>query len=202
MTVKSINFRNLQRLSSKALSGLLADDELTVVVSGKNTFAVRSLTAANLAQAKTAEVATPVLEREKKEDKPMAETVYCPGCDEKKDTIRDLKAAAEKAAAAHTLALQEKTREAEGAAAQITSLKAQVEAAQKQDPPAPEFPSVDEFVGHCANCATHKPQLRQFMDKVMNAMSPDEVKSQMKRLKIDEAPDRITIGIGDRELRK
>lgn len=140
----------------------------------------------------------------KEEVKPMAEQAYCPGCDEKKDIIRDLKAAAEKAEAAHTQALQGKTSEVESLASQIAGLKAEAEAAKKQEPPAQELPTVDDFVEHCKTCDKgHKPQLRAFMDKVMNAMSADEVKAQMKRLKIEPAPDRIILtGIGERELKR
>lgn len=139
--------------------------------------------------------------QKEKEGKTMPETTYCPGCDEKKDTIRDLKAAAEKAEAAHAQALQGKTHEVEGLTAQVASLKAQVEAAKKVEPvPGVDYlPSVDEFVEHCKTCdKVHKPQLRQFMDKVKDTMSKDEVAKEMKRVGIAPAPEKIVIGIRDR----
>ena len=82
-------------------------------------------------------------------------------------------------------------------------LERAAEAAKNQEPPAQQWPDVDTFVEHCKTCDTHKPQLRQFMDKVMGAMSPDEVKAQMKRLNIEEAPERIILtGLGRREARR
>lgn len=83
---------------------------------------------------------------------------------------------------------------------EIQRLKDELAAA---DVRALEIPSVDEVVEHCkSGCATHRAQLRKFMDEVLAAMSPAEVKVQMARLKIYEAPNKITIGIGDRELKR
>jgi hypothetical protein len=123
---------------------------------------------------------------------------FCPECLKKdiaiKDAEKDHKTETEKL----TAAVQTAQSRAEDLAKELKSAReAPVEETKNQ------MPSVDEFVEHCKTCDTHKPQLRQFMDKVMGAMSPDEVKAQMKRLGIEESPDRIILtGLGERELRR
>jgi hypothetical protein len=140
---------------------------------------------------------------QEKEDTPMPEeksgSEFCPTCHQPHGGVQELKFKAELAERDHKAALQEKSDELGPLRAQITTLQAEVEAAKNQEP---VFPAVDDFVEHCKTCDTHKPQLRQFMDKVMSAMSPDEVKTQMKRLHIEPAPDRIIIGVGERELKR
>jgi hypothetical protein len=78
---------------------------------------------------------------------------------------------------------------------EIERLRADVERANAK---ALEVPSVDDFVEHCRGCTEHEKQLRRFIAQVMDSMSPDEVRAQMKRVKIEEAPKSIILkGFGE-----
>lgn len=127
------------------------------------------------------------------EEKPMTGekhgTEFCPNCHQPYDAVQDFKLSEMKHAA-----------EAKEHQDQAAALKTELEEAKKQA--LQDLPSVTQFVEHCKGCEIHKPQLRQFMDQVMGAMSEDEVKAQMKRLSIEPAPEKIVItGLDDRKLK-